>query len=235
MKKHYVPKNSQKLKAIGIREKLLKIIASVAINNPDKNCLLQNGRPATTVSPHAANMSRSREFVNAFTNASIYNLIMIGNNEGKWTFLAKTRNGDLVNSEVSKHIDGGYVSLVSATGIAILDIIEQMQNPNFLPVTIEQPADVEYPDTPINADSSSTEKVLYATEEPDRAQPQNLPPNFMRVEDMPPGLADAIAAAGIQMESYPIPDTEPAPVTFNRAPDIEDAVFVEPAADHETI
>lgn len=205
------------LKQLGFNQRLLIAISQTAISNPDTMCLVDRVRITNQpVSPAAARSINNRDLLKAFTAAGIYNLVLVNRNKTSWSFVAKMADGNIISSEIDRHVKP---TLLQATGTAILDIVNQKKKPS--PFTDnDSVTDVIYPDAPVFGGgavggegatstyawgglkaSIGTNDVEDAPEFIKSMQEQralDARPAITPFSAMPPGLAEAILAAGIE-------------------------------------
>lgn len=116
----------RRFKNAGIGKKTLEIISKLAISNPDPGCLTMPHVAGMKVSPaiHRA-VHKNKDVIEVFEKFKIYNLLCAASQKEHYTFLVSMQTGAMVTTTVPKMLEGCRVGLVTATGMAMMDILEQ--------------------------------------------------------------------------------------------------------------
>lgn len=168
------------LKKYGISKKLLEAFVEVVRNNPDPLCIndkiFVSGQP---VSPALVRLVQHKDFARVFSNLGIYNLVLLPKQDDQYRFIAKLSDGN-IHSVVVPRADANknYINFTTAVAFALLNTI---QNTRMV--------------TRLAPDNDLKKELIY---EDNTVNTTNPTPQFMTFGEMPPGLAEAIQAAGIK-------------------------------------
>lgn len=169
------------LKRYGIGKKLLDAFVEVVRHNPDPLCItdkifLRHHR----VSPQLARFVKHKDFVKVFGDLGIYNLVHIPGASDNYDFVAKLSNGNIHRTCTPRRTKAGtYVNFTKAVSKVLLETILFVKDNRAQSATADNTDDLIYEDTPMNQMGNNTSR-------------------FMTFDQMPPGLAEAIKAAGIK-------------------------------------
>lgn len=187
------------LKKYGIGKKLLDAFVEVVRHNPDPLCVtdkifLKDHR----VSPQLARYVRHKDFVSVFGNLGIYNLVYLPGTSESYDFIAKLSDGNIYRTSTPRRTPSGfYVNFTEAVAKALLKTITHCKDRQQQPDQTDNAQDIVYEETQMQ-------------------QPAGNASQFMTFDQMPPGLAEAIIAAGIkpmtkeQWESISVGTVQPA-------------------------
>lgn len=193
------------LKRYGIGKKLLDAFVEVVRHNPDPLCITDKiFLKDHKVSPQLARFVKHKDFVKVFGNLGIYNLVHLPGASENYDFVAKLSNGNIYQTSTPRRTSGGaYVNFTEAVSKALVKTILHCKD--------------TASDKPHQPDSS--EELVY--EDTSMNQMSNSSSRFMTFDQMPPGLAEAIQAAGIkpmtkeQWESINVPATNHQPLNYS--------------------
>lgn len=169
------------LKRYGIGKKLLDAFVEVVRHNPDPLCItdkifLRHHR----VSPQLARFVKHKDFVKVFGDLGIYNLVHIPGASENYDFVAKLSDGNIYQTSTPrKSPTGAYVNFTEAVSKALMKTILYCKDNDARHPLTEPTEELVYEDTPMDQMSNGTSR-------------------FMTFDQMPPGLAEAIKAAGIK-------------------------------------
>lgn len=114
--------SKKELKKLGVSERLLKDILTVAVYNPDQLCMVDECKPHTSISIPALNASKfPDDFYDAFIKHEIYNIIYMNLEIARHTFVCKYTSGNVIHYTLSKK---EYKSKLDAFTVALLYLIK---------------------------------------------------------------------------------------------------------------
>jgi len=114
--------SKKELKKLGVSERLLKDILTIAIHNPDQLCMVDEYKPFTSISISALNVSKfPDDFYDVLTKHEIYNIIYMNLEIARHTFVCKYASGNVVHYSLTKK---EYKSKLDAFIVALLYFIK---------------------------------------------------------------------------------------------------------------
>ena len=164
--------NATKMKSVGLTEKIRTNLGILATNNPDPMSVMENEEhKGQKISPKVLSSMRDRQTVQKMLDENIYNLIKYKTVKGVWSFFIVFHPHKIFDVSIDRNAYAPALKFNEAVGLAILEAINKKD------------AAMNTPEGDLSGNAAK--EAMFPNQ---MGQSRTI----TDLNDLPPGLADAI-------------------------------------------